>query len=119
MVQIKTFYSCDLQLFYTSTSTDKVCRPGFVVSAARTSFKKLLTRLEGLYPVGSTGVSPSPHKERNTTIKLLNRGLHDAMAACQFETKVQLLPCQVSSGSSYGCVIMYLRRVKVFRGREM
>ena len=46
-------------------------------------------------------MSPSPHKERNTTIKLLNRGLHDAMAACQFETKVQLLPSQVSLGSSY------------------
>ena len=49
--------------------------------------------------MGSAGVSPSPHKERNTTIKLLNRGLHDAMTACQYETKVQLLPSQVSSGS--------------------
>lgn len=66
------------------------------MSAARTSFKKLLTRLETVYPVGSSEVTPSPHKERNTTIKLLNRGLHDAMSSCQFESKVQLVPSQVS-----------------------
>lgn len=66
-----------------------------MISAARTSFKKLLTRLETLYPAGGTDVSPSPHKERHTMAKLLGRGLHEAMTGCHLDNKSQLMPSQV------------------------
>lgn len=76
---------------------DKVCRPGFLVSAARTSFKKLVGRLAAIYPVVGAESNPSPHKERITTTKLLARGLHDVMSSCSLERKFSILPSQVQS----------------------
>ena len=74
---------------------DKLCRPGTLVSASRTSFKKLVERLALLYPVTGANASPTPHKERHTFTKLLSRGLHEVMASCTFEYKFPLLHSQV------------------------
>lgn len=80
---------------YTHKNSEKSCRPGLLLSAARTSFKKLLGRMETLYPAGSVG-KPSPHKERYSFVRQLTKGLNDVMSTCSIEQKARYLPTQVS-----------------------
>ncbi|XP_067928660.1 coiled-coil domain-containing protein 171-like isoform X2 [Watersipora subatra] len=73
---------------------EKVCRSGLLISASRTSFKKLVERFGSIYIPSASMSAASPHKERLTLAKRLSKGLQEVMVSCEFQHKSQLLPSQ-------------------------